>query len=61
MNIDELELSVKTYHYLRENGVMTVEDHIYCTQEEVLEYCNNEDSCLQEVIDKLDEIGEELL
>lgn len=60
MNIDELELSVRSYNCLKRAGINTVEDLINCTSEDMMKVRNLGRKSLEEVLGKLKELGLEL-
>lgn len=60
MNIDELELSVRSYNCLKRAGVNTVEELINKTPEEMMKVRNLGRKSLDEVFGKLKELGLEL-
>lgn len=60
MNIDELELSVRSYNCLKRAGVNTVEDLVNKTPEEMMKVRNLGRKSLDEVFGKLKELGLEL-
>ena len=60
MNIDELELSVRSYNCLKRAGINTVEELINRTPEEMMKVRNLGRKSLEEVLAKLKELGLEL-
>ena len=60
MNIDELELSVRSYNCLKRAGINTVEELINKTPEEMMKVRNLGRKSLEEVLTKLRELGLEL-
>ena len=60
MNIDELELSVRSYNCLKRAGVNTVDELINKTPEEMMKVRNLGRKSLDEVFGKLKELGLEL-
>jgi len=60
MNIDELELSVRSYNCLKRAGINTVEELINKTPEEMMKVRNLGRKSLEEVLAKLKELGLEL-
>ncbi len=61
MNIDELELSVRSYNCLKRAGINTVEELINRTPEDMMKVRNLGRKSLEEVLAKLKELGLELL
>ncbi|MBQ7534879.1 MAG: DNA-directed RNA polymerase subunit alpha [Stomatobaculum sp.] len=67
MNIDELELSVRSYNCLKRAGINTVEELINKSPEDMMKVRNLGKKSLEEVLDKLKELnlqlkqGEEML
>ena len=57
MNIDELELSVRSYNCLKRAGINTVEELINKTPEDMMKVRNLGRKSLEEVLAKLDELG----
>lgn len=57
MNIDELELSVRSYNCLKRAGINTVEELINKTPEDMLKVRNLGRKSLDEVLAKLKELG----
>ena len=57
MNIDELELSVRSYNCLKRAGINTVEELINKTPEEMMKVRNLGRKSLDEVFGKLKELG----
>ena len=57
MNIDELELSVRSYNCLKRAGINTVEDLIHKSEEDMLKVKNLGRKSLDEVIHKLESLG----
>ena len=57
MNIDELELSVRSYNCLKRAGINTVEDLISKTEEDMMKVRNLGRKSLDEVIAKLKSMG----
>ncbi len=60
MNIDELELSVRSYNCLKRAGINTVEELINRTPEDMMKVRNLGRKSLEEVLAKLNELGLEL-
>ncbi len=60
LNIDELELSVRSYNCLKRAGINTVEELISRTPEEMMKVRNLGRKSLDEVFAKLKELGLEL-
>ena len=60
MNIDELELSVRSYNCLKRAGINTVEELTNKTPEEMMKVRNLGRKSLDEVFSKLKELGLEL-
>ena len=57
MNIDELELSVRSYNCLKRANINTVEELISKTQDEMMKVRNLGRKSLDEVVAKLNELG----
>lgn len=57
MNIDELELSVRSYNCLKRAGINTVEELTNKTQEDMMKVRNLGRKSLEEVLSKLNELG----
>ena len=57
MNIDELELSVRSYNCLKRAGINTVEELTNKTPEEMMKVRNLGRKSLEEVLEKLKELG----
>ncbi|SKB78173.1 DNA-directed RNA polymerase subunit alpha [Lachnospiraceae bacterium] len=57
MNIDELELSVRSYNCLKRAGINTVAELINKTPEDMMKVRNLGRKSLEEVLAKLDELG----
>ena len=57
MNIDELELSVRSYNCLKRAGINTVEELINKTPEDMMKVRNLGRKSLEEVLAKLKELG----
>ena len=57
MNIDELELSVRSYNCLKRAGINTVEDLCNKTAEDMMKVRNLGRKSLEEVLAKLKELG----
>ena len=57
MNIDELELSVRSYNCLKRAGIATVDELTQKTEEEMIHVRNLGNKSLQEVKDKIKELG----
>lgn len=57
MNIDELELSVRSYNCLKRAGINTVEELINRTPEDMMKVRNLGRKSLDEVLNKLKELG----
>ena len=60
MNIDELELSVRSYNCLKRAGINTVEELTNKTPEDMMKVRNLGRKSLEEVLAKLKELGPEL-
>ena len=60
MNIDELELSVRSYNCLKRAGINTVEELCNRTSDDMMEVRNLGRKSLEEVLAKLKELGLEL-
>ena len=60
MNIDELELSVRSYNCLKRAGINTVEELTSKTAEEIMKVRNLGKKSLEEVLGKLKDLGLEL-
>ncbi len=60
MNIDELELSVRSYNCLKRAGINTVQELCSKTQDEMMKVRNLGRKSLEEVLAKLHELGLEL-
>ena len=60
MNIDELELSVRSYNCLKRAGINTVAELINRTPEDMMKVRNLGRKSLEEVLAKLKELGLEL-
>ena len=60
MNIDELELSVRSYNCLKRAGINTVEELTNKTSEEMMKVRNLGRKSLEEVLAKLKELGLQL-
>ena len=60
MNIDELELSVRSYNCLKRTGINTVEELCNRTPEDMMKVRNLGRKSLEEVLAKLKELGLEL-
>ena len=60
MNIDELELSVRSYNCLKRAGINTVEELTNRTSEDMMKVRNLGRKSLEEVLAKLKELGLEL-
>ncbi|SDB31781.1 DNA-directed RNA polymerase subunit alpha [Eubacterium oxidoreducens] len=60
LNIDELELSVRSYNCLKRAGINTVEELINKTPEDMMKVRNLGRKSLEEVLAKLKELGLEL-
>jgi len=60
MNIDELELSVRSYNCLKRAGINTVEELINRSAEDMMKVRNLGRKSLEEVLSKLKELGLEL-
>lgn len=60
MNIDELELSVRSYNCLKRAGINTVEELTNKTPEDMMKVRNLGRKSLDEVLAKLKELGLEL-
>ena len=57
MSIDELELSVRSYNCLKRAGINTVEDLACKTEEEMMKVRNLGKKSLEEVLNKIAELG----
>ncbi len=57
MNIDELELSVRSYNCLKRAGINTVEELCNKTSEDMMKVRNLGRKSLEEVLSKLKELG----
>lgn len=57
MNIDELELSVRSYNCLKRAGINTVEDLISKSEDDMMKVRNLGRKSLEEVIQKLESLG----
>ena len=57
MNIDELELSVRSYNCLKRAGINTVEELCNKTPEDMMKVRNLGRKSLEEVLQKLEELG----
>ena len=60
MSIDELELSVRSYNCLKRAGINTVEELTNRTSEDMMKVRNLGRKSLEEVLNKLNELGFEL-
>lgn len=60
MNIDELELSVRSYNCLKRAGINTVDELISRTPEDMMKVRNLGRKSLEEVLSKLKELGLQL-
>ena len=60
INIDELELSVRSYNCLKRAGINTVEELCNRTSEDMMKVRNLGRKSLEEVLAKLKELGLEL-
>ena len=60
MNIDELELSVRSYNCLKRAGINTVQELVNKTPEDMMKVRNLGRKSLEEVLAKLKELGLEL-
>jgi DNA-directed RNA polymerase subunit alpha len=60
MNIDELELSVRSYNCLKRAGINTVEELTNRTPEDMMKVRNLGKKSLEEVINKLAELDLQL-
>ena len=60
MNIDELELSVRSYNWLKRAGINTVEELTNRTPEDMMKVRNLGRKSLEEVLAKLKELGLQL-
>ena len=60
MNIDELELSVRSFNCLKRAGINTVEELCNHTSEDMMKVRNLGRKSLEEVLAKLKELGLEL-
>ena len=57
MTIEELDLSVRSYNCLKRAGINTVEDLTNKTEEDMMKVRNLGRKSLEEVIQKLEELG----
>ena len=57
MNIDELELSVRSFNCLKRANINTVEELISKTQDDMMKVRNLGRKSLDEVVAKLNELG----
>ena len=57
MNIDELELSVRSYNCLKRAGINTVEELINRSSDDMMKVRNLGRKSLEEVLNKLKELG----
>lgn len=57
MTIEELDLSVRSYNCLKRAGINTVEELIRKTEDEMMKVRNLGKKSLEEVVNKLDELG----
>ena len=57
MNIDELELTVRSYNCLKRAGINTVEELTHKTTEDMMKVRNLGRKSLEEVLAKLKELG----
>jgi len=57
MNIDELELSVRSYNCLKRAGINTVEELCSRTSDDMMKVRNLGRKSLEEVLQKLEELG----
>ena len=60
MNIDELELSVRSYNCLKRAGINTVEDLINKSEDDMMKVRNLGRKSLEEVVEKLNSLGFQL-
>ncbi len=60
MNIDELELSVRSYNCLKRAGINTVEELCNKTADDMMKVRNLGRKSLEEVLGKLSELGLQL-
>ena len=60
MNIDELELSVRSYNCLKRAGINTVEELCNKTADDMMKVRNLGRKSLEEVLGKLTELGLQL-
>ena len=60
MNIDELELSVRSYNCLKRAGINTVEELINKSPEDMMKVRNLGKKSLDEVLEKLNELDLQL-
>ena len=60
MNIDELELSVRSYNCLKMAGINTVEELINKSPEDMMKVRNLGKKSLDEVLEKLSELNLQL-
>lgn len=57
MSVEELDLSVRSYNCLKRAGINTVEELISRTEEEMMKVRNLGKKSLEEVLNKLAELG----
>ena len=57
MSIEELDLSVRSYNCLKRAGINTVEDLTNRTEEEMMKVRNLGRKSLEEVLNKLTDLG----
>ena len=57
MNIDELELSVRSYNCLKRAGIQTVQELASKTEDDMIKVRNLGKKSLKEVKEKLNELG----
>jgi DNA-directed RNA polymerase subunit alpha len=60
MNIDDMDLSVRSYNCLKRAGIQTVEDLIKRTEEDMLKVRNLGRKSLDEVLEKIKSYGLQL-
>ena len=57
MTIEELDLSVRSYNCLKRAGINTVEELAYKSEDDMMKVRNLGKKSLEEVIQKLEELG----
>ncbi|MGN1137503.1 MAG: DNA-directed RNA polymerase subunit alpha C-terminal domain-containing protein [Oscillospiraceae bacterium] len=60
MSLEELDFSLRTYNCLYRAGIRTVEDIISLSYEDPMKVCNLGKKIVDEIIEKIDELGFEL-